>query len=49
MDFNVGLGMPWTQSTRRNVGGCMRISASNSDVLEHRLNKVMTTLIVPWE
>jgi hypothetical protein len=49
MDFNVGSGMPSTQLARRKVGGCMRISVSNPDVSEHRLNKVMIASVVPWE
>jgi hypothetical protein len=49
MFFSAWAEMPCTQSDRRKAGGCMRDGVSSQDVSEHHTNKVMITLVVPWE
>jgi hypothetical protein len=49
MSFNARPVIPCAQSARRTVGGCIRISACNQDVSEHRMNKVIIVPIVNWE
>jgi hypothetical protein len=41
--------MPCTESARKKVGGCMRISAYSQDVPEHHMNKVMIASVVSSE